>query len=78
MEVELVEKVSRIYKEIQKLKKYKHLQQTNKNSYHFKIIAHFGIVTEDEEIYIPRKHNSLFTEVLDGIISQLEKDLKKL
>lgn len=81
MKRETINKAKDLIDEIEKLERYKDLidpDEEDRYNAHFEFVQHHGEVRDYEKVVISAKHNTLFIEVLDKIIKQLEEELEKL
>ena len=80
MDIEQAEKASVILEEIKDLSKYKKLLANKDHGKvaHVAFVQHYGTLKHYEQVNFDIKYNKLFIPVIEGIIKNLEDQIKKI
>ena len=80
MNIKEAEKASVILEEIKELSKYKKLidDKDHGKVAHVAFVQHYGTLKHYEQVNFDIKYNKLFIPVIEGIIKNLEDELKKI
>ena len=79
MDIEKIERASKLLEELRELEKYKDLLvDDRKNETHFQFVQHYGKLETYSIVNIPNRYNNRFLELLDGIIVEMKFTIDNL